>query len=248
MGQAFPVKPFRFVMPFPAGSTTDQVARYLAKQITDATAQPVIVENKGGANGVIGVQHAMTLPADGYTVLIATQTTQAVNVHVLKKLPYDPQTDFIPLTTLLNGGQVLVVSPSSPYQNLQDVIAAARKQPGKLTFASGNSGSRMAGEMLKQSAKVDLLHVPYKGIPPAITDLMGGQFDLLFSDGVSVLPHVKAGKLRALWASVHATAFPVLKIFPPSRSRVFQASSLQVTSQPTSQKERHRTWRTSSMR
>lgn len=195
---AFPSKPFRFVVPFPAGSTTDQTARFIAKHFTEATSQPVVVENKAGANGFIGVQHALSLPADGYTVLVATQTTQAVNVHLFKKLPYDPQHDFIPLTTLLSGGLMLVVSPSSPYRNVQDVIAAARKQPGKLTFASGNSASRLAGEMLKQSAKVDLLHVPYKGIPPALTDLMGGQVDILFTDGVSVLPQVKAGKVRAL--------------------------------------------------
>jgi tripartite-type tricarboxylate transporter receptor subunit TctC len=136
--------------------------------------------------------------ADGYSVLITTNTTHAANEHLYKKLSYDPVKDFIPVTGLGKGGQVLVVNASAPYKNVGELLAFAKKNPGKLSFGSGSSSSRMAGEMLKQLASVDILHVPYKSNPLAITDLLGGQIDLMITDTSTGVPQVKAGKLRAL--------------------------------------------------
>ncbi|MEF7615064.1 tripartite tricarboxylate transporter substrate binding protein [Aquincola sp. MAHUQ-54] len=194
----YPDKPITFVVPFAAGSATDQLARALGQSITEQTKQAVVVENKAGASGMPAAQQAARAAADGYTVLITTNTTHAANEHLYKKLPYDPVKDFVPLTGLGKGGQVMVVNVNSPYKSVADVVNAAKKNPGKLTFGSGSSSSRMAGEMLKQLAGVDILHVPYKSNPLGITDLLGGQIDLMITDTSTGVPQVKAGKLRAL--------------------------------------------------
>jgi tripartite-type tricarboxylate transporter receptor subunit TctC len=196
--QAYPAKPVTFVVPFAAGSATDQLARALGQSITEQTKQAVVVDNKAGASGMMAAQAAARAPADGYTVLITTNTTHAANEHLYKKLPYDPLKDFAPVTGLGKGGQVLVVNAASSYRNVADLLAAARKNPGKLSFGSGSSSSRVAGEMLKQLAAVDILHVPYKSNPLAITDLLGGQIDLMITDTSTGVPQIKAGKLRAL--------------------------------------------------
>ncbi|MFT3821447.1 MAG: tripartite tricarboxylate transporter substrate binding protein [Rubrivivax sp.] len=196
--QAYPAKPVTFVVPFAAGSATDQLARALGQSLTEQTRQPVVVDNKAGASGMLAAQQAARAPADGYTVLITTNTTHAANEHLYKKLPYDAVKDFAPVTGLGKGGQVMVVNVASPYKTVADVVAAARKTPGKLSFGSGSSSSRVAGEMLKQLAGVDILHVPYKSNPLAITDLLGGQIDFMITDTSTGVPQVKAGKLRAL--------------------------------------------------
>jgi len=196
--QAFPARPVTFVVPFAAGSATDQLARALGQSFTEQTKQAVVVDNKAGASGMMAAQAAARAPADGYTVLITTNTTQAANEHLYKKLPYDAVKDFAPLTGLGKGGQVLVVNAASPYKSVAELLAAAKKAPGKLSFGSGSSSSRVAGEMLKQLAGVDILHVPYKSNPLAITDLLGGQIDLMITDTATGVPQVKAGKLRAL--------------------------------------------------
>ena len=198
VAQTFPAKPITFVVPFAAGSATDQLARALGQSITDQTKQAVVVDNKGGASGQIAAAQVARAPADGYTVLITTNTTHAANEHLYKKLSYDPVKDFAPVTGLGKGGQVLVVNASTPYKSVGELLAAAKKNPGKLSFGSGSSSSRMAGEMLKQLAGVDILHVPYKSNPLAITDLLGGQIDLMITDTSTGVPQVKAGKLRAL--------------------------------------------------
>jgi len=172
--QSYPEKPITFIVPFAAGSATDQLARALGQSITEQTKQAVIVDNKAGASGMMAAQAAAKAPADGYTVLITTNTTQAANEHLYKKLPYDPVKDFAPLTVLGKGGQVLVVKAESPYKSVADIVAAAKKTPGKLSFGSGSSSSRVAGEMFKQLSGTDILHVPYKSNPNAITDLLGG--------------------------------------------------------------------------
>jgi len=195
---AYPAKAITFVVPFAAGSATDQLARALGQSVTTDTKQPVVVDNKAGASGMIAAQAVAKAPADGYTVLITTNTTHAANEHLYKKLSYDPVKDFAPVTGLGKGGQVLVVNAGAPYKSVADVLAAAKKSPGKLTFGSGSSSSRMAGEMLKQLAGVDILHVPYKSNPLAITDLLGGQIDLMITDTSTGVPQIKAGKLRAL--------------------------------------------------
>lgn len=194
----YPAKALTFVVPFAAGSATDQIARALGQAITQETGQAVVVENKGGASGMLAAQGVARAAADGYTVLITTNTTHAANEHLYKKLPYDPVKDFAPVTGLGKGGQVLVVNSSSPLQSVKELVAYAKANPGKLTFGSGSSSSRMAGEMLKQLAGVDILHVPYKSNPLAITDLLGGQIDLMITDVSTGLPQVQAGKLKAL--------------------------------------------------
>ena len=196
--QAYPSKPITFVVPFAAGSATDQLARALGQSVGDQSKQPVIVDNKGGASGMIAAAQVAKAAPDGYTVLITTNTTHAANEHLYKKLSYDPVKDFAPVTGLGKGGQVLVVNASAPYKNVGELLAFAKKNPGKLSFGSGSSSSRMAGEMLKQLAAVDILHVPYQSNPLAITDLLGGQIDLMITDTSTGVPQVKAGKLRAL--------------------------------------------------
>ena len=200
---AYPAKAITFVVPFAAGSATDQLARAVGQSVTTDTKQAVVVDNKAGASGMIAAQFVAKAPADGYTVLITTNTTHAANEHLYKKLPYDPVKDFAPVTGLGKGGQVLVVNANAPYKNVGELLAAARKNPGKLSFGSGSSSSRVAGEMLKQLAHVDILHVPYKSNPLAITDLLGGQIDLMITDTSTGVPQIKSGKLRALGYSTH---------------------------------------------
>jgi tripartite-type tricarboxylate transporter receptor subunit TctC len=199
--QAFPSKPITFVVPFAAGSATDQIARAIGQSVTEQTKQAVVVDNKGGASGQIAAAQVARAPADGYTVLITTNTTHAANEHLYKKLSYDPVKDFSPLTGLGKGGQVLVVRPDAPYKNVMELVAAAKKTPGKLSFGSDSSSSRTAGEMFKQLTDTDILHVPYKSNPNAITDLMGGQIDFMITDTSTGVPQVKAGKLKALGVS-----------------------------------------------
>jgi len=199
--QTYPAKPITFVVPFAAGSATDQLARALGSSITQATKQAVIVDNKAGASGMMAAQAAAKSPADGYTVLITTNTTHAANEHLYKKLMYDPVKDYAPVTGLGKGGQVLVVRPDAPYKTVADLIAKAKQAPGKLSFGSGSSSSRVAGEMFKQLTHTDILHVPYKSNPNAITDLLGGQIDFMITDTATGVPQVKGGKLRALGVS-----------------------------------------------
>ena len=199
--QTYPAKPIMFIVPFAAGSATDQLARALGQSVSAQTKQSVVVDDKPGASGMLAAQTVAHAAPDGYTVLITTNTTHAANEHLYKKISYDPVKDFAPVTAVGKGSQVMVVSANSPYKSVADVIAKAKKEPGKLSFGSGSSSSRVAGELFKQMAGVDLLHVPYKSNPLAITDLMGGQIDLMITDNATGLPHIKSGKLRALGVS-----------------------------------------------
>ena len=201
LGQPYPAKPITFIVPFAAGSATDQLARALGQSITEQTKQAVVVDNKAGASGMMAAQQVARAAADGYTVLITTNTTHAANEHLYKKLPYDPVKDFVPVTGLGRGGQVLVVRADSPYRSAADLIADAKKRPGKLSFGSGSSSSRVAGEMLKQLTHTEILHVPYKSNPLAVTDLLGGQIDFMITDAATGVPQIKGGKLRALGVS-----------------------------------------------
>jgi len=199
--QSFPEKPITFVVPFAAGTATDQIARALGNVITAETKQAVVIDNRAGASGFIASQFVAKAPADGYTLLITTNTTHAANEHLYKKLPYDPVKDFAPLAGLGKGGQIMVVNPASNVKSVADFIALAKKEPGKLSFGSGSSSSRMAGELLQQMADIKLLHVPYKSNTLAVTDLLGGQIDMMITDTATGLPQVKGGKLRALGMS-----------------------------------------------
>jgi len=199
----FPEKPIRFVVPFAAGTATDQLARALGQAITGDTKQQVIVDNRPGGNGFIGASEAARAAPDGYTVFITTNTTHAAAEHLYKKLPYDPVKDFAPITGLGKGGQIMVVNSQSPVTSVKEFIALAKKEPGKITFGSGSSSSRIAGELFQQLAGVQLLHVPYKSNTFAITDLMGGQIQMMITDTATGLPHIKSGKLRALGYSAN---------------------------------------------
>ncbi len=199
--QAFPDKPITFVVPFAAGTATDQIARAIGNGVTAETKQSVVIDNRAGASGFIASQYAAKAPADGYTVLITTNTTHAANEHLYKKLPYDPVKDFAPITGLGKGGQIMVVNPSFPAKTVSEFIALAKKEPGKYSFGSGSSSSRMAGELLQQMADIKLLHVPYKSNTLAVTDLLGNQIHMMITDTTTGLPQVKSGKLRALGMS-----------------------------------------------
>lgn len=194
----FPEKPIRFVVPFAAGTATDQLARALGQAVTQETKQQVVVENKPGANGFIGASEVARAAPDGYTVLIATNTTHAAGEHLFKTLPYHPVKDFAPITALGKGGQIMVVRNDFPATTVKEFIAVAKKDPGKITFGSGSSSSRVAVELFQQMAGVELLHVPYKSNTFAVTDLLGGQIQMMITDSATGLPHVKSGKLRAL--------------------------------------------------
>lgn len=199
--QAFPAKTITFVVPFAAGTATDQIARALGNGVTAESKQPVVIDNRAGASGFIASQYVAKAPADGYTVLITTNTTHAANEHLYKKLPYDPVKDFAPVAALGKGGQIMVVNPAFPAKTVAEFIALAKKEPGKYSFGSGSSSSRMAGELLQQMAGIKLLHVPYKSNTLAVTDLLGGQINMMITDTATGLPQTKAGKLRALGVS-----------------------------------------------
>jgi tripartite-type tricarboxylate transporter receptor subunit TctC len=202
--KSFPEKPLTFIVPFAAGSATDQIARALGQAVTEATGQPVVIDDRAGANSFIGAQAVAEAKNDGYTVLITTNTTHAANEHLFKKLPYDPVKDFEPVTLLGKGGQIMVVNPSSPASNVADFIKLAKSEPGKLSFGYGSSSSRTAGELFKQMTGVDVMPVPYRSNPMAVTDLIGGQIQVMWTDMTTGLPQVKGGKLKALGVTTSA--------------------------------------------
>jgi len=196
--QDYPTKPITFVVPFAAGSATDQLARSLGQSVSEQGKQAVVVDNKPGASGFLAAQFVAKAPPDGHTVLITTNTTHAANEHLYKSMPYDPVKDFAPVTLLGKGGQIMIVNPKVQAKTVGEFLALAKKNPGKLSFGSGSSSSRIAGELLQQMAGIELLHIPYKSNPLAITDLLGGQIDMMITDTATGLPQVKGGKVRAL--------------------------------------------------
>lgn len=204
----YPNKPIRFIVSFPAGSATDQAARIVAQQITKATGHSIVVDNRGGASGFIASEAVAKAPADGYTVLVTTGTTHAANPNLFKKLPYDPVKDFTPLSAVNYVSFIMVVTPSFPANNVVEFARLAKANPGKYSFASANAPSRIGGEMFKQMAGVELLHVPYKGAPQALTDLMGGQISVMWTDLSTGMPLILGGKLKALAVTGKARLAP----------------------------------------
>jgi len=198
--QAYPTRPIRIVVPFAVGGIADSFSRAIGQRLNETWGQPVIIENRTGAGGNIGADAVAKAPADGYTLLMSNIGTHAVNVHLFKNMPFDPIRDFVPIAHVLDAEGLLVVHPAVKAATVTEVIALARAQPGKLSYASGGMGttSHLAGELFKSLAGVDIIHVPYKGNLPAITDLIGGQATMAFATMPTVVPHVKAGKLRAL--------------------------------------------------
>ena len=198
--QPYPAKPIRIIVPFPAGGIADLYARLIGTRVGEAWGQPVVVENRTGAGGNIGADAVAKSPPDGYTLAMGSLGTHAVNVSLFAKMPYDPVRDFAPIAHVLEAEGLLVVHPSVTAQNVPELIGLLRAKPGVMTYASAGMGtaSHLAGELFKVLAKVEMVHVPYKGNVPAITDLLAGQTSLLFATMPTVLPHAKAGKLRAL--------------------------------------------------
>jgi len=196
----YPDKPIRIVVPFPVGGIADLMAREIGKKFTEAWGQPVIIDNRTGAGGNIGAEIIAKAPPDGYTLVTGSIGTHAVNLSLLPAMPYDAVKDFTPIIHLLNAEGLLVVHPSIKATTVPELIGLARPQPGKLSYGSAGVGttSHLAGELFKSMAKVDIVHVPYKGNVPAITDLLGGQTAMIFATMPTVLPHVRADKLRAL--------------------------------------------------
>ena len=198
--QAYPTKPITIVVPFAAGGTTDILARVIGQALGKELGQSVIVDNRAGAGGNIGAALAAKAPADGYTLLMGTVGTHAINQSLYKKLPFDPVKDFAPLTRVAMVPNLLVANPTKPYKNVKELIAYAQANPRKVNFGSSGSGSsiHLSGELFNSLAKVDMVHVPYRGSSPAVTDLLGGQIDIMFDNMPSAIQHVRSGKLRPL--------------------------------------------------
>ena len=211
----YPSKPVRFIAPFPPGGTTDVLSRILAQKLTDGLGRQVIVENRPGAGSNIGHEVAAKAPPDGYTLLMSSNTALVANPYLYKRLPFDPQNDFSPISLVGKSGPVLVVHPSVPARSVRELIALAKAQPGKLNFGSGGRGTpaHMGGEILKSAAGINIVHIPYKGGILAVTDLLGGQIDLMFADMVPATPQIKVGKLRPL-AVATETRSPTLPDVP----------------------------------
>ncbi len=209
---SYPDKPIRIVVPFAVGGIADTFGREIGRKLTESWGQPVLIDNRTGAGGDIGADIVAKAPPDGYTLVIGNIGTHAVNVSLLPTMPFDPIKDFTPIVHLLDAEGLLVVNPSIKAATVPDLIALARSQPGKLSYGSGGIGttSHLAGELFKSMTKVDIVHVPYKGNVPAITDLLGGQTSMAFATMPTVLPHVRAGKLRALavLGTVRSPALP----------------------------------------
>ena len=203
--QAWPAKPIRLIVTFTAGGGTDVVARIVAPKLSEALGQPVVVENRPGAAGIVGTEIAVKSPPDGYTLLLAAAgaTTIAPNLYPKDKVPFDPIKDLLPITLVATVPFIITAHPSVPAANLRELIAYAKANPGKLNYGSSGAGGspHLAGELFEKVAGVDMVHVAYKGLGPAITDLLGGQIHLVFADVGLVTQHVKSGKLRALAAT-----------------------------------------------
>jgi tripartite-type tricarboxylate transporter receptor subunit TctC len=197
--QGFPKGPVKLIVPFPPGGGSDVVARAIAPKMAEALGQPVIIENRAGASGNIGTELVAKAPADGQTLLMASAAT-AIQTTLAKNLAWDLARDFAPVSLLVINQSVLVAHPSVRATSVKELLAFAKANPGKLSFASYGNGTsaHLAGELFKLLGGVDLLHVPYKGAAPATSDVLGGQVDLLFADVAAVLPHIKAGRLKAL--------------------------------------------------
>ena len=196
----WPTKSITLVAPYAAGGSADTRMRLLARKLTDKLGQPVVVENKGGAGGVIGTAYIAKAAPDGYTIGSGNLAPLAVNQSLMKKLPYDPQRDIAPVILIEKSPLVLSVALSMPVKNLAELIALAKKDPGKLTFGSSGVGGahHLSGEMFREIAGIDIIHVPYKGGSPAATDLMAGHLDMMFEMGNSALPSIQANRIRPL--------------------------------------------------
>ena len=200
VAQGWPSKPIKWIVPFAPGGTTDILARTISEKLTTALGQPVIVENKPGAGGGLGAEFTAKAPPDGYTIMGGTISTHAINASLYKNLPYDPVKDFAPITMIVRLPNMLVVNPDIPAKNVTELIALLKSHPNKYSFASSGNGTsqHLSGELFKGMAGVEMQHIPYKGSPPALQDVVGGQVAMTFDNITTAWPLAKAGKLRAL--------------------------------------------------
>jgi len=200
IAQTWPAKPIKWIVPFAPGGTTDILARTIGEKLTVALGQPVIVENKPGAGGGVGAEFTAKAPPDGYTIMGGTISTHAINASLYKSLPYDPVKDFVPITLIVRLPNLHVINPDIPAKNVAELITLLKANPGKYSFASSGNGTsqHLSGELFKSMAGVDMQHIPYKGSPPALQDVVGGQVAMTFDNITTAWPLAKGGKLRAL--------------------------------------------------
>jgi tripartite-type tricarboxylate transporter receptor subunit TctC len=210
--QTFPTRPVTLVVPFAAGGSTDLVGRLIAERMSAELGQPVVVENKGGAGGNLGAAQVAKAAPDGYTILMGTVATHALNPAIYKKMPYDPVTSFAPISLLAVVPNVLVVNPEFPAKTTEELIVLLKKEPGKYSYASSGNGTplHLSGELFKSMAGVDMQHIPYQGAGPALVDVLSGQVPIMFDNLPSSSSHIKSGKLRALGVTTteKASSFP----------------------------------------
>jgi tripartite-type tricarboxylate transporter receptor subunit TctC len=230
-GQSYPSKPIRVIVPFPPGGAVDFYARVMQEPLSEALGQPVIIDNRAGASGMIGADLVAKAPPDGYTLLLGNIASLAINVGIYPKMAYDPAKDFTPIMHTVDVNYVLVVHPSVPANSVAELMAYAKANPGKLSYGSAGSGSmpHLSTELMKALAGVDLVHVPYKGGGPMVTDLLGGSVQLAIADQANLMPHVKTGKLRALGvASPQRSAiYPELPTIAESGFAGYEATAWQ---------------------
>ncbi len=200
VAQTYPSRPIRIVITFPAGGPSDTVVRPIAQRLAETWGQPVILDNRGGAGGVVGTEIVARAAPDGYNLLVGTAGGMAINPNLMAKLPYDPFRDFAPVCMLVINPQILVAHPALPANNVKELVALAKSKPGQLNFGSSGTGTatHLGMELLKLATGIDVVHVPYKGGAPAVTDLIAGQVQMIFVSMPSVMPHVQSGRLKAL--------------------------------------------------
>jgi tripartite-type tricarboxylate transporter receptor subunit TctC len=214
--QPWPHKPVRFIVPFPPGGATDISARLIGQKLGEIWGQTVVIENRGGAGGGVGAAEAAKAAPDGYTFFFPSGSVMTANQHIYAKMNYDPEKDFVPVTNCVSGPQALVVPANSPYKSVKELIAAAKAQPGKLTFGHAGIGSQthLAAENFVNSAKIDAVQVPYRGEGPALVSLVSGDTTFAVTNVAAALPHINSGKLRALGVTSKGE-FPQLAGVPP---------------------------------
>ncbi len=225
----YPAKPLRLIVPFAAGGGNDNVARLVGKRLADSLGQPVVIDNRPGAGGVLGAELAAKAAPDGYTLFLGGVGSHAINPNLHERVPYDAIRDFAPIVLLASAPLILVVHPSVPAGSIREFIALARSKPGEFNYASNGNGSssHLAAVMFDAMAGVSMVHVPYKGLSPALTDLLSGRVQLMFSSVVAILPHAKAGKLRglAVTAGKRLSSMPELPTVAEAGLTGYEASS-----------------------
>src|SRR5947207_11972764 len=218
--QSWPQKPVRFIVPFAPGGATDIAARMLGERLSQTWGQPVLIENRAGAGGGLGAAEAARAAPDGYTLFFPSGSVMTANQHVYAKLNYDPERDFVPVTNVVTGPQVLVVPANSPYKTVKDLIDGARANPGKLTFGHAGIGTQthLAAENFLYQAKIDAVSVPYKGEAPALAGLVGGEINFILTNMAAAIPHVQGGRIRALGVTSKSEAPQLLGVPPIAKT------------------------------